>query len=213
MERSDFDRHAKKYEFWYDDKHAVYESESEMIRKLLPVSIAKNSIEIGVGTGRFAATLGFNYGLDPSENMMNIASMRRVECIKGVAEALPIKSSSMENVLIVTSLCFMDVGRAFEEMHRILVPSGYLIIAFVDRNSALGKEYNKKTAEESFCWNAKFYSTEELLLMLEEHGFEDTAIRQTLFSSLDSISKPEISEEGFGKGSFIGIRARSIKHE
>lgn len=213
MERSDFDRHVKKYDIWYDNNHAVYESELDAIRKLLPSGIAKHSIEIGVGTGRFASVLGFNYGLDPSENMMKIASIRKIECIKGVAEALPIKSSSMENVLIVTSLCFMDVERALEEIYRILVPSGYLITAFVDRNSILGKEYSKKSTEDSFCRNSVFYSTEELLLRLKERGFEDTAIRQTLFNSLDNISDPEISEEGFGKGSFIAIRARNKKQE
>ena len=144
--------------------------------------------------------------------MLKIASLRKVECIKGVSEALPIKSSSMENALIVTSLCFMDVEQTLEEAYRMLVPSGYLIIAFVDRNSPLGKEYSKKLTEGSFCENAEFHSTEELLLILKEHGFEATAIRQALFGPLNRIYGPDISEEGFGKGSFVAIRARSIKH-
>lgn len=213
MKRSAFDIHTWKYDLWYDKNPAVYASELDAIRELMPSKIAHNSIEIGVGTGRFASELGITYGLDPSARMLKIAGSRKVECIKGVGESLPFKGSSMKLVLMVTSLCFMDAEKALEEAYRMLAPEGYLIVAFVERNSLLGQEYRKKASESSFYKNIGFHTTEEVLSMLKEHGFEDMHIRQTLFKPLDRIQDMEKPEKDFGKGSFAVIRARSIKHK
>ncbi|NPE30025.1 methyltransferase domain-containing protein [Methanococcoides sp. SA1] len=213
MKRSAFDIHAWKYDLWYDKNPAVYASELVAIRELMPSKIARNSIEIGVGTGRFASELGITYGLDPSAEMLKIAVSRKVECIKGVGEALPVKGSSMKLALMVTSLCFMDGEKALEEAYRMLAPEGFLIVAFVERNSLLGEEYRKKASESSFYKSIEFHTTEEVLSMLKERGFGDMHIRQTLFKPLARIQDLEIPEEDFGKGSFVVIRARCIKHE
>ena len=213
MKRSAFDIHTWKYDLWYDKNPAVYVSELEAIRELMPSKVAHNSIEVGVGTGRFASELGITYGLDPSAEMLKIAVSRKVECIKGVGEALPVKGSSMKLALMVTSLCFMDAGKALEEAYRILDPEGFLIVAFVERNSLLGEKYRKKASESSFYKNIEFRTTEEVLSMLKEYGFEDLHIRQTLFKSLDRIQDVEKPEKDFRKSSFVVIRARSIKYE
>ncbi|WP_406660402.1 methyltransferase domain-containing protein [Methanolobus sp. ZRKC3] len=213
MKRTAFDIHTEKYDIWYDENPAVYASELEAIRELMPSKIFHNSIEIGVGTGRFASELGVTYGLDPSEGMLKIADSRKVECIKGVAEKLPVKNSSMELALMVTSLCFMDAEKALNETYRVLAPEGFLIVAFVERNRPLGEEYRKRKAESSFYKKIGFHTTDEVLSMLKEHGFEDMLIKQTLFKPLKMIRDTEKPEEGFGKGSFVVIRARSIKHE
>lgn len=177
----------------------------------MPSQIAHNSIEIGVGTGRFASELGITYGLDPSIEMLKIAESRKVECIKGVAETLPFKGASIKLVLMVTSLCFMDAEKALEGAYRMLAPEGYLIVAFIERNDLLGEEYRKKASESSFYKNIRFHTTEEILSMLKDHGFEDVHIRQTLFKPLARIQDMEKPEKEFGKGSFVVIRARSIK--
>jgi len=41
------------------------------------------SIEIGVGTGKFAEPLGITYGVEPSENMYKIAQKLNINIIKG----------------------------------------------------------------------------------------------------------------------------------
>ncbi|WP_083754930.1 hypothetical protein [Methanococcoides burtonii] len=69
----------------------------------------------------------------------------------------------------------------------MLAPEGYLIVAFVERNSLLGEEYRKEASESSFFKNIEFHTREEVLLMLKEHGFEDMHIRQTLFKPLTKI--------------------------
>lgn len=65
MNESPFDIYAEKYDMWYEEHYAVYESELEAIRELLPEVIPEKSLEIGAGTGRFASALGISYGLDP----------------------------------------------------------------------------------------------------------------------------------------------------
>ena len=54
-----------------------------------PVFLEVNYIEIGVGTGRFAAPLGIKVGVDPSMTMLTYAAKRGVLGLQGTAEALP----------------------------------------------------------------------------------------------------------------------------
>ncbi|WP_406655922.1 methyltransferase domain-containing protein [Methanolobus sp. ZRKC2] len=211
MKESPFNIHAKKYDRWYEEHHAVYESELEAIREVLPEIVPEKSLEIGVGTGRFASALDISYGLDPSEKMLEIAKKRGIELIRGVAEELPLKNSSVKLVLMVTSLCFTDKERTLREIRRVLIPGGELIVAFIERDSPLGEEYRKKAPRSSFFRNANFYTTTEIISNLKENGFQEYHIRQTLFKPLSEIKVYEKPEEGFGKGSFVVIKAINIK--
>ncbi len=65
-----FDKRYKKYDAWYKENKFAYLSELEAIRKVLPKK--GKGLEIGVGTGRFAAPLGIKFGIDPSEDMIQL---------------------------------------------------------------------------------------------------------------------------------------------
>ena len=69
----------------------------------------------------------------------------------------------------------------------------------------LGNYINKTTS--AFYKEATFYSTREVIHYLENTGFTDFKINQTIFKSLDSIDKIEPVKQGYGKGSFIVIKA------
>jgi len=71
----------------------VYLSELEAVRSMLPVD--GTGIEIGVGTGRFAAPLGIKLGLEPSKSMASLARQRGIEVVEGEAEALPFEDGSL----------------------------------------------------------------------------------------------------------------------
>ena len=66
-----FDDYYKKYDEWYDRNPFAYLSELKAVQKALPE--AGKGLEIGVGTGRFAAPLGISIGVDSSEKMIEIA--------------------------------------------------------------------------------------------------------------------------------------------
>ncbi|MCD6373543.1 MAG: class I SAM-dependent methyltransferase, partial [Thermococcus sp.] len=180
--------------------------ELEAVRKLLPKE--GKGAEVGVGTGRFAAPLGIKLGVEPSKAMAEIARRRGIEIIEGVAESLPFPDESLDYLLMVTTICFVDdPEKALREAYRVLKPGGALIIGFVDRNSPIGQEYERNKENSVFYREARFFSTDELLELLKKVGFRKFEIVQTLFHRLDEIKEIEPVKLGYGEGSFVVIKA------
>jgi SAM-dependent methyltransferase len=131
---------ADEYDAWFDRNAGLYEAELHAIKAGLPASGC--GLEIGVGTGRFAATLGIRTGLDPSPAMAAIARTRGVDVTIGKAELLPFVGEEFDYALIVTTICIAgDLGAAFREAARVLKPGGSLVVGFIDRDSPLGRQY------------------------------------------------------------------------
>lgn len=201
-----FEKHIDDYEAWFDKHRFVYESELRAIKEILPVS--GMGLEIGVGSGRFAAPLGIRYGVEPSRAMREKARERGIKVIKGVAEALPFGEQEFDFALMVTTVCFLDdMDLAFKEVLRVLKPGGCFIIGFVDRESPLGKLYDKRRDTSTFYKEATFFSVDELVAHLKEAGFRHFTFHQTLFGPLQEIGKSEPVKEGSGEGSFVAIKA------
>ena len=99
-----FEKYTEQYEGWFIKNRFVYQSEVRAIREQL--SDAKRGIEVGVGTGRFSSPLGIRIGIEPSGKMGEIAMHKGIKVIKAVAENLPLKESSFEFALMVTTICF-----------------------------------------------------------------------------------------------------------
>ncbi|WP_297501463.1 class I SAM-dependent methyltransferase [Thermococcus sp.] len=201
-----FERHHDRYENWFERHRYAYLSELEAVRRLLPED--GKGAEIGVGTGRFAQPLGIELGVEPSRAMAEVARKRGIEVIEEVAENLPFPDESLDYLLMVTTICFVDdPERALREAYRVLKPGGALIIGFVDRNSPIGKYYEEHREESVFYRDARFFSTEELLELLKEIGFKKFEIVQTLFHRLDEVKGLEPVKPGYGEGSFVVIKA------
>ena len=201
-----FDKHANAYDDWFEAHPDTYQLELEAIRTLLPAS--GDGIEIGVGSGRFALPLGIKTGIEPSAAMRRIAKQKSIRTISAVAESLPITSESFDYVLFVTTLCFLDsVTTAFKEAHRILKPGGALLIGFIDKNSALGQQYQQHKHESRFYREATFHSTQEVLEILQACQFADFKFAQTLFENSKTRATDAPVQQGYGKGAFVVIRA------
>ena len=126
-----FDKQVNEYEQWFVDHPLAYVSELHAVRELLPKS--GSGIEIGVGTGRFAAPLGIKRGIEPSRPMAELARKKGIEVTSGVAEKLPFRDGEFDFGLMVTTVCFLDdMDLAFSEAHRVLRPGGAFIIGFID---------------------------------------------------------------------------------
>ena len=200
-----FDRYPHRYDGWFDRNKVVYESELLAVATLLPDG---EGLEVGVGSGRFASPLGVRLGLDPSDRMVEMALKRGVKAVKGVGESFPVRSSCLDYVLMVTTICFLeDVRSAFEEAFRILKPGGSIVVAFIDRESPLGRLYRKRKAESVFYRVAEFYSVDEVVSLLREAEFREFEFTQTIFRSLPEIREVEEVREGYGEGSFVVVRA------
>ncbi|MFA4669115.1 methyltransferase domain-containing protein [Pyrococcus kukulkanii] len=203
-----FEEHRDRYESWFERNKLAYLSELNAVKEVLPEG---ECVEVGVGTGRFAAPLGIKVGVEPSKKMAEVAEKRGIKVIPGVAEDLPFEDSSLVCILMVTTICFVDdPEKTIREAYRVLKPGGYLIIGFVDRESPIGREYEEKKDKSLFYREARFFSTKELIELLKKQGFIVDRIVQTLFHRLDEIREIEPVKEGYGEGSFVVIRARKV---
>lgn len=202
-----FDVHHSRYDLWFIRHADAYISELRAIHTLLPGD--GNGLEIGVGTGRFAAHLGITVGLDPSLAMLRYASDRGISVLQGAAEALPFADSTFDYILIVTTICFVDDPRAMlAEAYRVLKPQGSLVIGFIDRESPLGQHYITHQAENVFYRDATFFSTDDVQALLGEARFVQAVWVQTLSKPLDEITQIDPIRTGYGEGAFIAVKAK-----
>jgi SAM-dependent methyltransferase len=204
-----FEKHTERYEQWFVHHAAAYVSELLAVRVLLPARGV--GLEIGVGSGRFAAPLGVGIGIDPSLHMLERAKGRGISVACGVAEALPFRSGAFDYALIVTTICFVDDPIAMlKEARRVLKPRGRLVIGFIDRDSQLGQHYLTHQAESVFYREAKFFSAQEIDRMLAESGFGRRSWMQTLSKPPDQTTDVEAVQPGIGQGAFVAVRAARL---
>ncbi|KPJ63675.1 MAG: methyltransferase type 11, partial [Syntrophobacter sp. DG_60] len=181
-----FESYPFQYEDWFEKNKFTYLSELKAIEEQLPNS--GNGIEIGVGSGRFAAPLGIKIGIEPSKKMREIAKRRGIVAIGGVAEFLPFRNSLFDFALMVTTICFLDnIETAFKEAYRVIRANGQLIIGFVDKDSPIGRLYQKRKKESVFYKIATFYSVDEVIYYLRKTGFKEFDLSQTIFHHLSAI--------------------------
>jgi ubiquinone/menaquinone biosynthesis C-methylase UbiE len=201
-----FNTHHGRYEDWFTRHHEAYISELLAIRALLPLHGL--GLEIGMGTGRFAAPLGVEVGIDPSPEMLAYSIKKGISCIQGMAETLPFKDAIFDYCLLVTTICFVDDPKGMlNEAHRVLKPGTPVIIGFIDRTSTLGQYYLDHQAENVFYRNATFYSAPEVEKLLNETGFFDQTWGQTLSKPMSEIQEIEPLRDGLGDGAFVVVRA------
>lgn len=201
-----FEEHADRYDAWFEEHEAAYQSELAALRRLQPG--IGYGLEIGVGSGRFATPLDIEVGIDPSGEMLEIARERGIDVVEGVAEYLPFDDGTFDTALLVTTICFVDdLERTLSEAARILGADGALVIGYIDEDSPVGEIYQAKKADNPFYREATFVSTDELVEGLEVAGFTDFEFVQTVFQWPGEIDEPEPVETGHGDGSFVRIRA------
>jgi ubiquinone/menaquinone biosynthesis C-methylase UbiE len=197
-----FEKYSKEYDKWFDNHIDLYAAELEAIRQLIPPPGAEG-MEVGVGSGKFAAPLGIKIGVEPSEKMASKARMQGIDVHSGIAEQLPFSDDRFDFVLMVTTICFVDdVAKSLKEVFRVLKSGGFIIVGFVDRESEIGKQYSEKRESSRFYKDATLFSVPEVLMYLKESGFMITNVLQTLIPG--QLSKTIL--EGFGIGSFVAVK-------
>ena len=206
-----FETLAGEYDAWFDEHPALFESELQAVQAVLPERPGQ-WVEIGVGTGRFASRLGIGLGVEPAAAMADRARRRGVHVLDGTAERLPLADSSADALFFITTLCFVsDVAHALAEARRVVVPGGAIVVAFLPRDSELGRAVSANSSD-LFFRAARLLSASELLRAMTDAGFAIERIVQTLttFSSPQTLEAPA---EGFDRGSFVVVRGRRPQRE
>ena len=201
-----FEAHHRRYDDWFVRHAAAYQSELLAVRALLPWRGL--GLAIGVGTGRFAAPLGVQVGIDPAREVLDYAANRGILSMQAIAEALPFSDSSVDYALSVTTICFVDDATAMlTEAYRVLKPRGELVIGFIDRTSDLGQYYLAHQAENVFYREATFYSANEVEQLLRDTGFTEPVWVQTLSKTLEETDEIESLRAGYGQRAFVAVKA------
>lgn len=205
-----FEAHTERYEAWFERHDAAYISELLALRPFVPLT--GRGLEIGVGSGRFAAPLGVQVGIDPSRAMLDRARARGLEVLEGIAEDLPFVDDSFDHALVVTTLCFVDSPEAMlAQARRVLRPGGVLVMGFIDRDSALGRHYEKHREASVFYRDATFYSASEVERLVTGAGFSVLSWAQTLSRSLEQTEHIEPVRPGRGQDAFVVVHASNDK--
>ena len=208
VQTNPFKEHVAEYEAWYERYPAVYQSELTAIKQQmlkLPTNI--HGIEVGLGTGRFAEPLGIKEGIEPVLEMAELAAKRGIEIVQGRAEKLPYRDMHFDFVLFVTICHIDDLIIALNEAQRVLKRGGSIIIGFLDREQVIARSYLAKRDHSRFYKNARFYTVDRVIKLLNNAGFHELEFLQTLFDELDDIEEIQSPKEGHGEGSFVVVKA------
>lgn len=112
----------------------------------------------------------------------------------------------LDVVLLAFTLCFVkEPEKVLKEAQRVLKPTGRIILGIIDRNSQLGKIYQKRKDDSKFYKIATFYSAEQVIYRLNELGFKNINTLQTLTALPEELQEIEPPREGYGKGSFVAL--------
>ena len=199
-----FNQHAEAYDQWFDENAALFRSELRALEQAVPKN--QIGIEIGVGTGRFAAPLEIPYGIEPADNMAKIAEERGITVFPGYSEDIPFPNASFDYAVMVTTVCFLTyIKQAFLEAYRILQPQSTFIIGLIDKTSQLGRAIEDNQNEGTFYENAALHSPEDVTEALKNARFHSFTYWQTLTDVRgEQIESPQ---QGYGEGGFVVIKA------
>ncbi len=203
-----FEDHAQEYDQWFDRHELIYQAEVAALRKFIPGGGL--SLEVGMGTGRFAVPLGIRFGIDPSRGMLAIARQHGLQVCQAIGEQLPFSDGQFDVVLLVTVICFVDdVPILLRELRRVLKPSGHLIIGFINRNSTLGRLYESRRETSAFYRDARFYSVEEVAGLVEQAGFRSLKFCETLLGDPEQPGANGLEvRDGYASGAFVVLGAQ-----
>jgi SAM-dependent methyltransferase len=167
--------------------HAVLAAFVEHVAAAAPARVA----DVGCGPGRvagFLAARGLDVvGLDVSPAMLDAARVAHpgIEFAEGRLDDLPIHDGSLAGVVCWYSIIHTPpglLGDPFSEIHRVLSPGGYLLLAF---QAGSGEPVRRSDAHGTGLPLTSYrHSLEDVRHRLEHAGFEvrATALREAELS-------------------------------
>jgi ubiquinone/menaquinone biosynthesis C-methylase UbiE len=140
-------------------------------------------LDLGAGTGLFSRVwrrwgAASVVAVEPSEAMGRtaLANDRTVPFVRGVAEAIPLRSGCIDVVWISTAVHhFRDLGQAVTELARILRPGGTVLVrGYVPGRTAITFDHFPGPA----VWKARYRSAEQLAEIFGAGGLVRVAAQE-----------------------------------
>lgn len=194
-----FEAASADYDAWFGsaDGRIIFGREVDCLRKVMSPTTGR-WLEVGVGTGRFAAALGVTEGVDPSASMRALAERRGIRAVDAVGECLPYADQSFDGVVMTTTLCFLaDPAKSFEECHRVLKAVGRLVVGLIPADSPWGRLYAGKAAQGHPIYAAAtFHTPQEVVDLGTRSGFDLHEAWSCLLTPPESLGGKEQPKEG-----------------
>ncbi len=176
------------YDAWYDTPRGrwVGETEFSLLHRLLAPQSGESILDVGCGTGwftrRFASSNGWNVtGLDNDATRLDFARVhgRNERYLEGDARALPFADASIDCVVSIAALCFIDDWRlALAEMAR--VARRRLVVGLLNRHSLLWWEKGREGGTGGYR-GARWHTADEISEALTALPLTHIQIRGALF--------------------------------
>ena len=193
-------------------------------------------LDLGSGGGidvllsaRRVGSAGFAYGLDMTDEMLELAERNRKESgvenvrfLKGVIEDIPLEANSVD---VVISNCVInlsaDKGQVLREAYRVLVPGGRFAVSDIVFQGHIQPAIRADLEAWAGCI-AGALEEETYRNLLQEAGFTDSEVEVTRRYSLDDISESGAraslaalsqSERAEVDGKFVSAFIRARKPE
>ncbi|HAM39750.1 MAG TPA: hypothetical protein DDX89_04860 [Candidatus Omnitrophica bacterium] len=166
----------------YETRWARYLSETvERVLRVIDGPPEMGVVDVSCGTGRLLEHVVRRFprarvvGIDASQGMLRQAVAKRlpptVQCIQGVAEAMPVRSGRFDHVVSTNAFHhFLRPARVIEECRRALKPSGQLVILDWCRESWLCRliDWWLRLVDRA---HVRMYTRRELAALLTQEGF------------------------------------------
>lgn len=176
------------YDAWYDTPRGrwIGETEFSLLHRLLAPQPGETILDVGCGTGwftrRFAASNGWNVtGLDTDADRLAFARAhgRNERYQEGDACALPFADASIDCVVSVAALCFIDDWRlALSEMAR--VARRRVVVGLLNRHSLLWREKGRDGGRGGYE-GARWHTADEISEALTALPLANIQIHSALF--------------------------------
>jgi len=174
-----YDRDAPTYDktrYGGKGEGAYLEMHKEILFSLLGPIKGKSVLEICIGTGVYSRAIsrsgGVAFGLDLSTEMLKQVKNSgggRIYLIKGDAENIPIKASSIDAVICIRAIYFLpNLEKALNDINRVLRPEGLFIFNFFN-TSALRYRIGAFRIKEQTIHNRPY---KEMVNAIEKSNFK-----------------------------------------
>ena len=236
MEKQKFDGYADKYDEWFMKNDKLFTSELRLFEKVLGDIQGKKLLSVGCGSGLFESYIDSSNieGIEPSEDMAEIARKRGINVIKiGLIEDVDLPEEKYDIIYFNGSSSYMeDLSPVYGKCLRALKANGRLILLDVPKESAfgfmylLGKSLNTYDHEYlngampelpyplALASSGVWHTTEEKIYVLKELGISRFSYYQTLVKNpLYTNEEPEEVIEGYKSGGYVAIIAEKTNGE
>lgn len=155
------------------------------------------ALDVGGGPGRAIRRLDIPDPIvvDAAWGMLEQARSHGLGTVAGDATRLPVKSESVDAVLIVDALHHMSPAESVvSEAARVLRPGGVLVIREFDPSTVLGR--GLVTGEHIIGFESQFYTPDELAGKVETAGLESAVVERGFGYTVTGVRKAREQSEG-----------------